>query len=65
MNARDLDRSGWLRYGLYKVQAEAVRPDEESERPIVPTKAAKAAGGKGASLGNALEARKERRLWEH
>ena len=65
LNARDLDRSGWLRNGLNKAASqgspagrgvgEAHRTDEGGE----------SRWRDGASLGNALEARKERRLWRH
>ncbi len=38
---------------------------EESDEPVVPMKATKAAGGKGLYSMTATEAGKERRLWQH
>jgi hypothetical protein len=44
-------------------QAKARRAVEESDEPIVPLKATKAAGGKGLYSNGATPVGKERRLW--
>ena len=50
----------------YKTAVKTWRSGEESERAIVPTKAAKAAGGKGmTSLDHVTPASKEEGLWRH
>jgi len=65
LNARDLDRCGWLRNGMNKAESqgilagrgvgEAHRTDESDE----------SRWRNGASLRNAHEARKVGRLWQH
>jgi hypothetical protein len=48
---RDLDQNVADETDLPRPQAETVRLSEESEKLVVPLKAAKVAGGKGLRLG--------------
>jgi hypothetical protein len=66
LNTGDLAGAGGTSNAAHKTVVKARRPGEESERAIVPTKAAKTAGGKGmTSLDDVTPASKEEGLWRH
>jgi len=55
LNVRDLEQLEANETDGTRRRAEAARLVEESEKPVVPVKAAKAVGGKGLRLGTRLE----------
>ena len=55
LNVRDLDQIEANETDCTRPKAKAVRLSEESEKLVVPSKAAKVAGGKGLRLGLRLE----------
>ena len=65
LNTGDLAGAGGSGSAAYKTAVETRRLCEESEKAIVPMNAAKAAGGKGASLDDVTPASTGVGLWQH
>jgi len=65
LNTGDLAGAASDGNAAFKTAVKTRRPREESERVIVPMNAAKAAGGKDASLDDVTPASKEEGLWRH
>ena len=65
LNARDLDRSGWLRNTLNKAASQGGVAGRGVGEAHSTNEGDESRWREGASLGNATKAGKERRLWQH
>ena len=65
LNARDLDRRGWLRNGLSKAASQGSSTGREVGEAHSTVESGESRWREGGSLGKANKAMKERRLWQH